>query len=134
MLQSGNLIPFLTAAENVELAIVLAGGGRAGQGAQRAAARGRAREAAATSSRAGYPAERRNASRSAVALANEPDLLLADEATGELDAATAERSWRSSSRAWRERGLAVLYVTHSDELAAQAQRRLRLGDGRVLPA
>ena len=33
--------------------------------------------------------------------------------------------------AWRERGLSVLYVTHSDELAARAQRRLGLSDGVV---
>ena len=60
----------------------------------------------------------------AVALANEPDLLLADEVTGELDSATAEQVMEVIFEAWRERGLSVLYVTHSDELAARAQHRL----------
>ena len=55
-----------------------------------------------------------------MALANEPDLLLADEVTGELDSATAEQVMGMIFEAWRERGLSVLYVTHSDELAARA--------------
>jgi predicted ABC-type transport system involved in lysophospholipase L1 biosynthesis ATPase subunit len=67
----------------------------------------------------------------AVALANEPDLLLADEVTGELDSATAEQVMGVIFEAWRERGLSVLYVTHSEELAARAQHRLALADGAV---
>ena len=59
-----------------------------------------------------------------MALANEPDLLLADEVTGELDSATAEQVMEVIFEAWRERGLSVLFVTHSEELAARAQRRL----------
>ena len=67
----------------------------------------------------------------AVALANEPDLLLADEVTGELDSATAEQVMEVIFEAWCERGLSVLYVTHSEELAARAQHRLALADGAV---
>ena len=59
-----------------------------------------------------------------MALANEPDLLLADEVTGELDSASAEQVMGVILDAWRERGLTVLFVTHSGELAARAQRRL----------
>ena len=70
----------------------------------------------------------------AVALANEPDLLLADEVTGELDSATAEQVMEVIFEAWRERGLSVLYVTHSEELAARAQHRLALADGAVRSA
>ena len=66
-----------------------------------------------------------------MALANEPDLLLADEVTGELDSASAEQVMGVIFDAWRERGLTVLFVTHSRELAARAQRRLRLEDGEV---
>jgi predicted ABC-type transport system involved in lysophospholipase L1 biosynthesis ATPase subunit len=70
----------------------------------------------------------------AMALANEPDLLLADEVTGQLDSANADRVMEVIFGAWRERGLTVLFVTHDGELAGRAQRRLRLHDGQVLAA
>jgi putative ABC transport system ATP-binding protein len=66
----------------------------------------------------------------AVALANRPDVLLADEPTGELDGATAQRVLDLL----RERagdGAAVLVVTHSPAVAAAADREIRLRDGRV---
>jgi len=69
-----------------------------------------------------------------MALANEPDLLLADEVTGELGSATAERVMGVILDVWRARGLTLLFVTHSAELAALAQRRLRLPDGEVRQA
>jgi predicted ABC-type transport system involved in lysophospholipase L1 biosynthesis ATPase subunit len=130
VLQRDNLIPFLTASENVELAIGIAGGRRA---------RPRARDLLGElglarrihhrpSALSGGEAQRVAV---AVALANEPDLLLADEVTGELDSASAEQVMGVILAAWRERGLSVLYVTHSDELAGWAQRRLGLADGAV---
>jgi len=70
----------------------------------------------------------------AVALANDPDLLLADEVTGELDSAHAEQVLGVIFDAWRERGLTVLFVTHSRELAARADHRLQLSDGVVQAA
>jgi putative ABC transport system ATP-binding protein len=66
----------------------------------------------------------------AVALANDPSVILADEPTGELDTATAQRVLDLL----RERavaGAAVLMVTHSPEVAAAADREIRLRDGRV---
>ena len=51
--------------------------------------------------------------------------------TGELDSATADQVMEMIFEAWRQRGLTVLYVTHSAELAARAQRRLGLSDGAV---
>ncbi|MGI9098060.1 MAG: ABC transporter ATP-binding protein [Solirubrobacteraceae bacterium] len=133
VLQSGNLIPFLTAAENVELAIELAGGAR---GSARAAALlrqvglgGRLDHKPARLS--GGEAQRVSV---AVALANEPDLLLADEITGQLDAETAAEVMGTIFEAWRERGLTVLFVTHSGELAERAERRFALVDGEVLAA
>ena len=131
VLQSGNLIPFLTAAENVELAIQLGGGGRAPARATELLSElglaGRRHHLPRRMS--GGEAQRVSV---AVALANEPDLLLADEVTGELDSANAEQVMEVISDASRERGLTVLFVTHSDELAARAPRRLRLVDGRVV--
>jgi predicted ABC-type transport system involved in lysophospholipase L1 biosynthesis ATPase subunit len=70
----------------------------------------------------------------AVALANEPDLLLADEVVGQLDSATAAQVTELVFAASRDRGLAVLYVTHDEQLARQAQHALRLGDRHILPA
>jgi putative ABC transport system ATP-binding protein len=66
----------------------------------------------------------------AVALANDPRVILADEPTGELDEATAERLMallRERSAA----GAAVLVVTHSPEVAAATDRAIHLRDGRV---
>ncbi|MGH2973368.1 MAG: ABC transporter ATP-binding protein [Solirubrobacterales bacterium] len=133
VLQSGNLIPFLTAAENVEMAIKLAGG-------QRPAARARDLLAEVglvdrlnhrPRRLSGGEAQRASV---AMALANEPDLLLADEATGELDSGSAERVMGTILDASRDRGLTVLYVTHNGELAARATRRFRLVDGGVARA
>jgi predicted ABC-type transport system involved in lysophospholipase L1 biosynthesis ATPase subunit len=70
----------------------------------------------------------------AVALANQPDLLLADEPTGELDSVSADRVTGVIFDACRDRGLTVLLMTHSDELAERAQRRLLLEAGLVRPA
>jgi putative ABC transport system ATP-binding protein len=66
-----------------------------------------------------------------MALINEPDLLLADEVTGELDSSSAEQVMDIIFDAWRTRGLTVLFVTHNVALAARAQRRLRLAGGKV---
>ncbi len=66
----------------------------------------------------------------AVALANDPPLILADEPTGELDSVTAARILDLL----RERagaGAGVLIVTHSPEVAETADREIRLLDGRV---
>jgi putative ABC transport system ATP-binding protein len=136
VLQSGNLIPFLTAAENVELAIELGGEGRRANVAARARTLLAEVELGHRTEHlprrmSGGEAQRVSV---AMALANEPDLLLADEVTGQLDSATSEHVMGVILGAWRARGLTVLFVTHSGELAARAQRRLRLEDGRVLAA
>ncbi len=133
VLQSDNLIPFLSALENVELAMGFA-------------SRGRRRTARARDLLADLGLTRRLQHRPrqlsggevqrvavAVALANEPDLLLADEVVGQLDSTTAAEVLGMIFRAAVERAVAVLYVTHDDELARQAQTSLRLADHRVVP-
>ena len=135
VLQRGNLVPFLTAAENVELALRLAGGrGPGRRGGRRA--RGLLAELG-VGDRADHRPHQLSGGEAqrvavAVALANDPDLLLADEVTGELDSAHAEQVLGVIFEAWRERGLTVLFVTHSRELATRADRRLHLSDGLVL--
>lgn len=133
VLQSGNLIPFLTAVENVELAIELADGDRASA---------RSRELLSElglANRLNHLPRRLSGGEAqrvsmAMALANQPDLLLADEVTGELDSSSAEQVMGVIFDAWQERGLTVLYVTHSSEFAARAQHQLRLADGEVRSA
>jgi putative ABC transport system ATP-binding protein len=130
VVQRGNLIPFLTAKENVELAIEFGGGDRAAVGAREALSRvGLAQRLDHLPRRmSGGEAQRASV---AMALANKPDLLLADEVTGELDSATAEQVMGVIFDAWREWGLTVLFVTHNSELASRAHHQLRLADGGV---
>ena len=68
----------------------------------------------------------------AVALANDPKVLLADEPTGELDSLTAA-SITELLQGRAAAGAAVLIVTHSAEIAASSDREIRLRDGRVEP-
>ncbi len=68
----------------------------------------------------------------AVALANDPPVVLADEPTGELDTVTAERILRLL-RDRADAGAAVLIVTHNAQVAASADREIRLRDGRIEP-
>ena len=130
VLQRGNLVPFLSAIENVELAIAVAGGKpRSGYARDLLGELGLGRRVGHRPSRLSGGEAQRVAV--AVALANEPSLLLADEITGELDSSTADQVMEVIFGAWRERGLSVLYVTHSPELAARAECRLRLAEGAV---
>jgi putative ABC transport system ATP-binding protein len=131
VLQSDNLIPFLTAGENVELAMGFASG-------RRPAAR--ARELLSDlglGHRMDHLPRQLSGGESqrvavAVALANEPDLLLADEVVGQLDSSTASDVMGMIFTASRERNLTVLYVTHDEQLARQAHRSLRLTDRKVV--
>jgi putative ABC transport system ATP-binding protein len=131
--QSGNLIPVLSALENVELAMGIA---------EKRGGRPRAR-AVLDELGLGHRLHHRPSQLSggevqrvavAVALANDPDLLLADELTGELDSATAEQVMGLLADAWRRRQLTVLLVTHNRELASRGDHRLRLVDGLVSAA
>lgn len=66
------------------------------------------------------------------ALANRPQLLLADEPTGNLDPETSEHVFSTLMDLVRANGLAALIATHNLELAARMDRVLRLRDGRVV--
>jgi putative ABC transport system ATP-binding protein len=129
-LQNSNLIPFLTAVENVQLAIDLAGAGAPASRADELL------ERLGLTDRRDHLPRRLSGGEAqrvalAVALANDPDLLLADEVVGELDSVTAEHVMEVVFEASRERGLTVLLVTHSTELAARTQQQLRLVEGEV---
>lgn len=65
------------------------------------------------------------------ALANEPEILLADEPTGNLDAATSDEIMAVLIETRRRLGLTLVIVTHDPAVAALADRRIRLRDGRL---
>ncbi|MFJ4848578.1 MULTISPECIES: ABC transporter ATP-binding protein [unclassified Streptomyces] len=128
LLQSGNLIAHLDVTANIRLARRAArGAGPADAGVllDQVGIRGRARAlpqelSGGELARAGL----------AVALANDPDVLLADEPTGELDGAT-EREILRLLRGRAESGCGVLIVTHSPEAVKIADRVIALRDGRI---
>jgi len=129
LLQSGNLVEHLTVEQNIRAAWALAG--RPGKLARPDRALGAVgladRASARPSTLSGGEAARAGL---AVALANDPPILLADEPTGEVDRA-AERVVLDLIRARADRGRTVVVVTHSERVAAAADRVVRISDGRV---
>jgi putative ABC transport system ATP-binding protein len=130
--QLHNLIPTLSAEENVEVPML-------GRGPARAERVRRGREllaevglqhrvGAAPSTLSGGERQRVAIAR---ALANEPRLLLADEPTGALDSETGARIMQLLLRLRDQRGMTVLLVTNDELLGQQADRMLRLRDGKV---
>jgi putative ABC transport system ATP-binding protein len=127
-----NLIPTLSVVENVELPLLLVGRGRR-------EARGSAgdllsglgvldKQAAAPSQLSGGEQQRVALAR---ALAAGPDVVLADEPTGNLDSAAA-RDVMGLLRAARDRGQTLLLVTHDASVASAADRVVTLRDGLVV--
>lgn len=126
--QSGNLLPFLNALENVELPLEFAGNQQA-----RKRAKDLLEEVGLGARQTSMPAQLSGGEQArvalAMALANNPGLLLADEPTGELDTQTSEEIMQMLERLNLERGVTVLVVTHNPELATRARRRVRITDG-----
>jgi putative ABC transport system ATP-binding protein len=132
--QSFNLIPTLTALENVETAF-------AGSLANRSRAEIRQRATAALqevglAERLDHlPAELSGGQQQRVAIARalvkNPSVLLADEPTGALDEATRDEIMGIIERQWKDRGLTVVIVTHDSWVAKRAERRLHIKQGQV---
>jgi len=124
------LLPTLTALENVQLPLVLAGHRNARQRARELLDRvGLAHRAHRLPSELSGGEQQRVAI--ARALANDPPLLLADEPTGNLDSASGETVLHLFHAAWHN-GTTILLVTHDRDVAARAQRIVELRDGRVV--
>ena len=127
------LLPTLTARENVELALELGGG------IPRRQRRERSLACLAEVGMADYadrlPGQLSGGQQQRVAiaraLANDPPVLVADEPTGNLDSKSAHQVFELLGEL-TERGKSVLYVTHDRELAARATSRIDLLDGRVV--
>jgi putative ABC transport system ATP-binding protein len=134
LFQFGQLVPELTAVENVALPLLLAGSGR--------------REARKTALYwlerfgVGDMADKRPGAMSggqqqrcavARAMATEPDVLFADEPTGALDVLTGEQVLTEIIQEARGQHMAVVLVTHEAQIAAYADREVTLRDGVVDP-
>ena len=144
LLQSGNLIEHLSVAQNIQAAQALVphaprrgprsrarrghdGGTRPGPARLLDDVGLAGRASARPSTLSGGEAAR---AALAVAMANDPPVLLADEPTGEVDR-QAEARVLELLRGRADRGKAVLVVTHSDSVAAAADRVVRMVDGRL---
>ena len=130
--QAHNLLPEFTAQENIALPARLAGRARASamQDALLALERlGLADRATHLPSQLSGGEQQRVAI--ARALANQPSLVLADEPTGSLDAAAGEKVADLLFAEAREQGTAILLATHDLDLAARADRIVRLHDGKI---
>lgn len=128
--QTGNLLPFLTALENVILPMQWSG-------ISRDDARARASDLLTrlglgkrmehrVNQLSGGEAQRVGI---AIALANHPDLVLADELTGELDTETADQVMRLLEELHREQNTTLVIVTHNARVAARAGRIIHLRGG-----
>jgi putative ABC transport system ATP-binding protein len=130
---SRNLLPFLTAAENIAAVLAIARGPKGEARVRRVdelldlLGVGDVRDR--------IPAEMSGGQQQrvaiAVAIANDPTVLLADEPTGELDEATSAEVLGAMRRVNEERGVTTLIVTHDAAVATQVRRTVQIRDGRT---
>jgi putative ABC transport system ATP-binding protein len=130
--QTFNLIPTLCAQENVEAALIpqrLTAAERRGRAAEALASVGLAERAKhLPSEMSGGQQQRVGIAR---ALVKAPNVLLADEPTGNLDVDTRDEIMALLEALWRDRGLTLVLVTHDTSLARRAQRIATMHDGHL---
>jgi putative ABC transport system ATP-binding protein len=130
--QGFNLIPTLTAQENVETALAPLG----------LSSKERKERAASALADVGLadrgnhrPAELSGGQQQRVAIARalvkEPEVLLADEPTGNLDEETRDEIMDLLEGLWRDKGLTLIVVTHDSAVAKRAERRIHIKQGKV---
>ena len=130
--QTYNLIPRMSAIKNVEVPMIYAGVAPAER-------EERAKKALAMvemDERMNHnPDELSGGQKQRVAIAralvNDPDIILADEPTGALDTATGRLIMDIFHKLHREKGITIVLITHSPELAEECERVLTLSDGRI---
>ncbi len=132
--QSFNLLATMTALENVEFPLIFAG---VDLPARRARAAARLGEVGLTARMAHRPTELSGGEQQRVAIARalvaDPDIVLADEPTGNLDSRTGGEVMEALVEVNR-RGKTVVMVTHDERVAAYAHRVIQMMDGRVSEA
>jgi putative ABC transport system ATP-binding protein len=130
--QTFNLIPTLSAQENVEVALIPQGpptGERQARAADALASVGLAERASHLPSElSGGQQQRVGIAR---ALVKDPAVLLADEPTGNLDVDTRDEIIALLETLWRDRGLTLVLVTHDTDIARRAQRVAIMRDGHL---
>ena len=130
-----NLLPTMNVLENVEFPLLL-------QGVAHSESEARAREVlelVGMQERASHFVHQLSGGeqqRTAIAraLVHRPSLLIADEPTGNLDSASAERVIQVLRRIGEEGLATLIVVTHSEEVASTASRRIEMRDGRIVSA
>lgn len=130
--QSFNLIPALTAQENVELPLMYRG---VSKNERREAAK-HALEIVGLSDRAGHrPSEMSGGQQQRAAIARaiaaDPSVILADEPCGNLDSSNS-REVMEILRTLNRSGKTVVMITHDEQAAKRAQRLIRIADGRIV--
>ena len=131
--QDFNLLPVLSAVENVELPLLL--NGRSPQAARDQAME--ALERVGLADRSGHrPAELSGGQQQRVAVAraivHRPSIILCDEPTGNLDNTTSDDVMSLLSQMNQEQGTTFLIVTHDQSIASRCQRTITMNDGSVL--
>ena len=127
-----NLLPYLTARENVELPMTLAGM----HPAERKKRALHLLDMIMLSDRANFRPERLSGGQQqrvalAIALANHPPLLLGDELTGQVDTESANEIFEALRRINQEMGTTIIIVTHDPKIAAKVDRVIAIRDGRT---
>lgn len=130
--QFSSLIPTLTALENVLLPSAFGSGPKISADK----ARDLLQRVGLTDKEKFYPSQLSGGQQRRVAIArafiNDPQVLLADEPTGDLDEATEKEIINLFRSMNKERGITFVIVTHEQSIAAASQRRLSMKDGRLL--
>ncbi len=129
---SRNLLPYYTATQNIAMPLALAGvprGKRAARVQQLIELLGIGDFAGRRPAQLSGGQQQRVAI--AVALANEPEVLFADEPTGELDEVNSQLVFDALGEVNRELGVTVLVVTHDEEVSSKVRRTVQIRDGRL---